>query len=304
MKQMKSNIFVALLGMCLIYAGIARASYDLQCAYFKDCKCGEDWTLRMDGGYTYGKFIGMKKSYAEAGVFIAPKHSRKTQNFFDARGYLIENGEGAASAGIGRRLWNTENCRILGANLYYDCRRVKRGFFNRIGVGLEYLGECFDVRVNGYFPLNHGTREGPKHVFNHFIGPFVETCQEKEFAYLGFDGEVGGPIWSDCSLDLYGAIGPYFYHHSERSAIYGGFARINLNVNDWLMLEARISSDTRYHTHAQGRVLLILPLDRLFSCYPIECNPCRDLLTQPVQRNGVIFTESCCSRFFNWDNDP
>lgn len=300
MKQIKVSILLALLGMCLIYVQSGEASLCLQSAYYKDCKCGDPWTIRFDAGFTYGQFIGMSKSYAELGLFVAPKHSGRAQNFVEAKGYWIESGHGAASAGIGRRLWECESCRILGANIYYDFRHGNRGTFNRIGVGLESLGECIDFRVNGYFPLNHGTRHGQKHVFNAFIGPFFETCQEKEFAFLGFDGEVGKPLWNDCFFDLYGAIGPYFFHHSELDGIYGGYARLNLSMGDWFSLEARVSSDNTYSTRFQGTAKITLPLYAMYSC--AESNPCRDLLTQPVQRNGVIFTESCCSRSFNWDN--
>jgi Inverse autotransporter, beta-domain len=301
MNQIKSFVFLALLGIFLIHAGKTQASPGLQSAYFKDCKCGDPWTIRLDAGYTYGEFIGMKKSYAELGLFIAPKHTGKVQHFFDGRGYLIENGKGAASVGIGRRLWDVDSCRILGANIYYDFRHGNRGTFNRIGVGLECLGECVDFRVNGYFPFSKGTREGTLHIFNAFIGPFFETCQQKEFAFLGFDGEVGSSLWSDCFFDLYGAIGPYFFHHSQIAGIYGGYARINLSMGEWFSLEARVSSDNFYKTRVQGSATVTVPLYQMYSC--CEANSCRDLLTQPVQRNGLIFTESCCSRFFNWEDD-
>jgi len=303
MRRIFSSIFLALLGLCLIYAETARASLYLQTAYLKDCKCGDAWTLRLDGGYTFGEFIGLKQDYAELGVFIAPKHTNRAQNFFDARGYWLDNGEGAASVGIGRRLWDCDSCCILGANLYYDFRHGRLGTFNRIGVGLECLCECVDFRVNGYFPLKHGTRHGKFNFFDDFIGPFFETCQEKEFAYLGFDGEIGRYLWCDCfcnlSCDLYGAIGPYFFQHSEREGVYGGYARLNLSLSEYLILEARVSSDNTFHTRFQGSVIFSFPLYQLFLCDPCE-NPCRELLTQPTIRNGLIFTVPCCSRTSNF----
>lgn len=300
MKKIKFTVFTFLMSLCLLYATYGECSPSMQADFFKDYKCGDPWTANLELGYTYGQFIGMKKSYGELGLFFAPKHAKGIQHFIDARGYLIENGQGAASVGIGRRLWIADSCRVLGANIYYDYRRGNRGAFNRIGVGLEYLGECVDFRANGYFPLNHGVRKGKEHIFNAFIGPFFETCQEKEFAFLGFDFEIGRSLWSDCFFDVYGAIGPYFYHHSELDGIYGGYARLDLNLNDWLWLEARVSSDNMYHTNVQGTVNISFPLYRMFNCSSCQ-NSCKDILTQPVQRNNVIFTESCCSRTFNWD---
>jgi hypothetical protein len=303
MRQIKSLIFLALIEFFLIYSNFSYASLELQSAYYKDCKCGDEWTVRIDGGYNYGEFIGMKRGYAELGLFVAPQHSNRVQNFFDATGYFIDNGEGAASIGVGRRLWDADSCRILGANIYYDFRHGRIGVFNRIGIGLESLGECVDFRINGYFPLNKGTRQKRLHTYHDFIGPYFETCQEKEFAYLGFDAEVGSPIWNDCLFDLYGAIGPYFYHHKEREGIYGGYARLSLSFDDWLILEGRVSSDNRFKTHVQGSLIISVPLYQFFSCYSTGSNACREMLTQPVERNGLIFTDPCCSRTYNWDDN-
>lgn len=298
MKQIKFYALLILFG--IIYASAAVASPCMQSAYFKDCKVGEPWTIRAEGSYNFGQFIGIEESYAELDLFIAPKHTGRAQNFIDFRGYLLENGRGGGSVGIGRRLWEPDRCRALGANLYYDYYRGKFGAFNRIGLGLEYLGECLDFRANAYFPLNHASRQKGLHVFTAFIGPFFETCQEREFSFFGIDGEIGTSLWNDCFFDFYAAIGPYFYHHDQLKQIYGGYARLNLAMGEWIRLEAKVSSDSFYRTKYQGSVIISLPLYTLFNP-TCESNLCRDLLTQPVQRTGLMFTHSCCDRTFNWE---
>lgn len=299
--RMSRKQILAPLFLFIIFLTSSLHAYCLKTAFLRDCKCGDPWTLRLEGGYTFGQFIGQNKSYGEIGLFVAPKHCGKAQDFIEARGFLLENGNGAASVGVGRRLWILDTCRILGFNLYYDFRHGDTGTFNRIGVGLEYLGACWDIRANGYFPLHDGSREGKKHVFDDFEGPFVETCQRKELTFLGYDIELGKTFWNDCSCRLYAAIGPYFYHHSELKGIYGGFARLKFSFSDWVWAEARVSSDNMFDTNFQGTIMITLPLYQMFTC-GCTPNPCRDLLTQPVERNWLMFTRRCCSRHYNWDD--
>ena len=100
--------------------------------------------------------------------------------------------------GIGARtVWG---CRIYGANVYYDYRNTHKTnayrnshqlHYNQVGGGLETLGERWDVRVNGYFPLGK-SKSGPYDPqFAGFVGNGVRVKRKYQVGMTGVDGEFG-----------------------------------------------------------------------------------------------------------------
>lgn len=257
------------------------------------------WAVRLEGGYAVGRFIGLHENYAELGTFLAPAPIAEWQPFVDLRGYRLDNGDWAASGGLGVRWRDACFCRIWGANLFYDYRESCIGNFNRIGFGLESLGECWDCRLNVYIPVNGDTKRSCLCVFDDFIGPFLVTVRKKEFIFKGIDAEIGGHLWRWCNFSLYGAAGPYYYYHTHCDQIFGAQARLELYWLQYLSLEVRGSYDEEDKTNVQGKVMLRIPLD-IFFCSGTACDPCRELLIQPVRRFGVIFTKHCCDWTWNW----
>lgn len=87
---------------------------------------------------------------------------------------------------------------IVGGMLWFDRRFTKRGSkFNQITAGAEWLGEKWDVRANGYAPLNDSkthTQGNPNGSGAGFVGNqiLVNTDQSVvEEALPGIDLEVG-----------------------------------------------------------------------------------------------------------------
>ncbi|MGK5595324.1 MAG: inverse autotransporter beta domain-containing protein [Parachlamydiaceae bacterium] len=254
---------------------------------------------RLELGYTTGKFIGAERSYAEAGVFIPAMIAEKYLAFGDVRAYRLDNCKWAASGGVGLRT-SVEDKGAIGANLFYDYLESRYEYgFNRIGIGAEWLGTCFDVRLNGYLPFGQRTRSLLS-VYSNFIGNYLITITDKEScAKEGFDAEFGMNLghWQNCKL--YGAVGPYFYQMRHRKNFWGGQVRLEFTWKSCLSIQIRTSYDSKYHTHTQGRLMLNIPLDTFCGCNTLNDFYSR-LITQPVKRNGLQFTRRSYSFTTNY----
>jgi hypothetical protein len=249
-----------------------------------------------------GEGFGHDTRRASAGLFYAPNWNCKDffqplfegdcQPFFDIRGHYLSNNRWAANAGVGMRCLDPCLNYIWGANIYYDYRDGISDNFNQIGIGLEALGPCLDLRFNAYFPVGSKTHSRKK-VFDNFIGDFVMTCREKERANKGFNFEAGSPFYQCGCWELYGALGTYYYRHPHHDQFWGGSARVALRYTEYLTIEARITYDKFFRTKAQGFFVLNIPFS-LFDC-DCQADPCNSALWQPVVRNDVIILDrSCC----------
>ncbi len=283
---------------CLITTSLfsqATPSFFVSEPYFSKQNKFEN-VIRIEDGYTFGQFVGFRRNYGELGIFFAPASRQKWQPFIDLRGFLTDNGKWATNAGIGVRMWNPQNRRVLGGNLYYDYQDACVASFQRIGIGVESLGDTWDFRLNGYILVNGELQKGKLHTFHHLAG-FVETCQVKERAFSGADAEIGAYLFHNSRFFLYGALGPYYYRTSCTEFV-GGQARLQFNWMDNISLEGRLSQDKEFHTQVQGRIVVTIPLLTLFTFRFPPQN--QTLIYQPVYRTPVITTQQCCHYWQNW----
>jgi hypothetical protein len=254
---------------------------------------------RLEAGYAFGRFIGLKQNYAELGLFSIVKADRRWYFLSDLRGYMLEDEDGAGSFGGGIRCPTRSNA-IFGANLYYDFRKDQRVLLQRVGAGLEYLSCCFDFRLNGYFPVYGDTKCSRRHVYNDYIGNYFASSTRINYIFTGFDAEIGSCFYQNCGYWLYGAIGPYYYRHKQIREIYGGQARLELNWKDYLYSRVSVSYDNKFHTNVQGKVMISIPLSDIFYCGCALLEWCQPNLYRPIERNGVIFVDPCCNYTWNW----
>lgn len=212
--------------------------------------------------------------------------------FLDVRGHVFNNGRWAANAGIGLRYLTA--CRVWGANVYYDYRRTKHHHnFNQIGAGLESLGQTWDFRINGYFPVGKREKFYSNFQFDGFKGNSLLLSRKREIAMTGFNAEVGAH-W-DCweCFPIYAAIGPYYLNGKGRSA-WGGKLRAAVDIWDYIRVEGNVSYDRIFKWIGQGQLGITIP----FGCrrtIKTRCgNSCSTALTlsdrslQPVDRFEII----------------
>ena len=70
--------------------------------------------------------------------------------FVNPRFLLGDGGENQVNVGVGAR-YLVDGVGVIGANLYYDKRESELGFdFEQLGIGLEWLGNIVDARINFY----------------------------------------------------------------------------------------------------------------------------------------------------------
>ena len=142
-----------------------------------------------------GKGIGHNDENCALELFYSPESGDTWQPFIDIKGHHLPSGNWAANAGIGIRCLASSlfgDCcdRTFGANVFYDYRRFKRTAFSQIGIGLESLGEKFDFRINGYFPLHKKARSFGA-FFDDYIGGYIVIANTFWIPMTGVDGEVG-----------------------------------------------------------------------------------------------------------------
>lgn len=253
---------------------------------------------RFDIGYSAGQFIGIHEGYAEAGLFVPIYLKDSSFWLVDFRGYRFNNSKLGLSSGFSFRN-KIKNGQIVGANLYYDCLQGKfNKIFNRLGFGLEWLGECLDFRFNSYIPIGIQKHLSKKYIYNDYIGGYSAICCENQFSISkGFDAEIGGRFWCYGNFTAYGAIGPYFYSSNQESSYFGGQARIEVHYNSIISFQIRSSYDRLNQSRIQGQIQISFPFEIISKKLN---NFCENLILQPIRRNGVIFTNGCCDYKWNW----
>jgi len=253
---------------------------------------------RLDVGYSTGQLIGIRQSYSEVGLFGPIYLKDSSVSLVDFRVYRFENSQWGLSSGFSFRN-KVKNGDIVGANLYYDLLQGKfNQIFNRLGLGLEWLGERFDFRFNAYIPLGEQKHTSKKYIYTNYIGDYNAVCRENQLSISkGFEAEIGGRFWCYENFTAYGAIGPYFYSSKRNTSYFGGQARIEVCYNSIISLQIRSSYDSLNRSRTQGRIQISFPLEIISK----KLNGlCKNLFLQPIRRNGVIFTKECCDYKWNW----
>lgn len=253
------------------------------------------WT---EGAAAGGQYIGQDKNYIEFGTLITPRLENDRWIYFsDLRGYILDDDCYAASAGIGLRGMLGNSGSIIGGNFYYDYFNSRFGSFNRVGIGLEILRDCFDIRMNSYIPITDSNKSSKKRY--EYEGGYVAECREKETTFRGIDAEIGKRFCSCYGVNFYGAIGPYYYSGCDLPNVAGCSSRIEAFCSDIVKIEGLFSYDNEYHFQAQAKLSISIPFDTLMCCFR-KCACYSNCYGRPVVRNSLPFFHRCCDWDWNW----
>ena len=141
---------------------------------------------------------------------------------------------------------------IAGGMIWFDRRFTKRGSkFNQITGGLEWLGEQYDIRFNGYVPLNTSKTHTQTNTSNSALGfvgnqILVNTDQSVlEEALPGVDVEVGYKLpFLDGVTDVTRVYaGGYHFEGDKADDVTGYRARIASDITSDVQLGARYQRD-------------------------------------------------------------
>lgn len=261
-----------------------------------DCCCEGDiclYSTYFTVRHTFGEGLGYDRGYTTIEAMFYPGWCCSNNFvFFDIRAHQFTNCDWAANAGVGIRCPSTCENRIYGVNVYYDYLRDHKQRFNfhQIGAGFEALGECFDLRINAYFPLTN-KRLVKDCFFDDYEGDFFIGQKEYREPLTGVDLEVGAHLIDICSVNFYGAVGPYYYN-ADCFDFIGGRARLLACVDTCIgciTAQGLITHDCHFDTRWQAEVGIT------FSLFPrceTDCGQrCR---VRDVYRNEIIVTDENC----------
>jgi trimeric autotransporter adhesin len=200
----------------------------------------------------------------------------KNLTYLQARLMLDNGAKVGGNILVGHRLFSPNGNRVFGGYLSYDNRDTGPSTFSQLGMGLEMLGDRFDLRLNGYLPVGQTRNRISESVFDGgfqatgapaFSGNFLVipgTRQQivtriNEVALSGLDAEVGMRL-----LDFGngGALRGYtgLYHYTGSGISTTGFrARLEANPTNGLKLGLGVQTDGLFGTSVIASVGLALP---------------------------------------------
>lgn len=217
--------------------------------------------------------------------------------FLDAQGTLSDSFGGGFNAGLGyREMVNFNGAfdaeRILGASFWTDGQSTKAdNFFTQLGFGIESLGESFDLRLNGYFPLDRTQTGDPEVVgfqtpafFEHGLFSGVERITT-DTAYDVVDGEFAKRIGD---LDAWATAAIYYLGGGPEDETgyrigFRGYALPDLLVG------LQVTDDDIYSTNVMFSITWFVGRTHSGNA---PCGILADRFREPVMRNDFIATTS------------
>jgi len=175
--------------------------------------------------------------------------------FLDLRCHVFNDGEPAVNAGIGARYLTPS--RVWGFNTYYDYRKTHKMHYNQIGLGFESLGEIWDYRINGYFPVGKTGSHLYDLRFEKFRDNSIIISRKKEIVMKGVNAEAGAHLLRKNDIKLYAAAGPYYFEQEGKSA-WGGEGRLAMTLFEYGRVQLSASYDSVFHGILQGEAALTI----------------------------------------------
>ena len=251
-------------------------------------------TLRgtyFDVRHMSGSGVGYQNGYSQIGAFTPFWLNEDAFIAPNTRLLLTDNSGVGVNAGLIARRYDSGRDRIWGVNGYYDSDVTKFGNrYNQLGIGVESLGQFFDIRANGYLPTGVdktiiapvGLSNTP-FFFENRIG-FIGT-RLMEQALRGGDIEAGVPVTPQTPW-LRAFAGGYAYQQDGGKDPVGVRARLEAWVSNDLSLGVTTTWDRQFGSNVN------FVADWRFSGFvPTRYFPqwtTRERMLMPVQRQWRI----------------
>ena len=218
--------------------------------------------------------------------------------FLDGQGTLSDDFGGGFNLGVGYRqmtmsgspLMSVDPQRILGLGFWTDGQSTASdNFFTQLGFSLESLGDSFDMRLNGHFPLERSkfgdatltTFDSPTFVGNNLVSQ--TSSRSVDTAHSVIDAEFAKRI---TNLEAWAFIGGYQLGGGDVDATGYRLGVRGYAVPD-LALSLQLTDDDQYATNVMFGVTWFI--GRTNKCNG-PCGTLRDRFREPVLRNDFIAT--------------
>lgn len=235
------------------------------------------------------------RGLGEADVMVPIAGNSDNIIYLDPEGKYASNDTYSSGIGLGFR-HVIEQSHIIGAYVFGDySNAIYNQHFWDINPGIEWMGNLWDFRGNGYIPISNRSRN-VGNFFGDQIGifKFVSFQGHTQYDHIfnvsdeigpGMDVEVGRVIPGLNKVRAY--VGGYYFSPSDANNIRGIEGRVEYNVNHYVALEATDTYDNLQHNAALlGVRLTVGGLKEDEASYPIQAR-----LLDPIPRNmATIYT--------------
>ena len=254
---------------------------------------------RIELKHIEGKGLGYNQGYSSFDAFFTGKEGDYIP-FVDLRGHVFNDAAFATNVGVGTRYIFDPCLWMVGVCGYFDYRSLHHNtHFTQIGAGIEAFFDRFDFRLNGYLPVGHKRKKIKTNLtsltFKGFSGNYILLNEHYnntfQGAMKGFNGELGAHLFGNrTDYDIYLGAGPYYYALSEGEKMWGGKARLKIELTRWLFLEGSDSYDSLFHNRLQGSINLTIPFaGRRWYHAKRECrNVMNYQAVMPTERQEII----------------
>jgi trimeric autotransporter adhesin len=188
------------------------------------------------------------------------------ENLTYLQGRLLLSTENSALGGnllLGHRFLSDDKNYLVGGYVSYDNRNTGNAVFNQLGAGFEALSESLDFRTNFYLPIKNKSAL----LSQQFLGSSsfqgnslaLDTLNQVQEAFTGFDAEVGTRLVRLGSGDLRGYAGLYYYTSENIAGFVGARGRLVARPNDSLVAGLTLQSDAQFDTRLIFNIGVSLP---------------------------------------------
>lgn len=268
----------------------------------EDSCCPSTWNCQniarphfLSIGHREGKGIGYTRGYSSADLFISHTTDDLFTPFFDLRSHYFWEDKWACNAGFGMREASRSLGVVIGINAFYDYRQANHTHFHEVGAGVEVLGEHWDLRINGYFPIAYRRKPFREKFITESDGDMLRITKT-EYDFVGGDFEIGRVMvkWKTIHAKITG--GGYYLQGLFGIKAIGGLIRISGQLSPFIQFEGQCSYDPHFKWIGQGQLSLVFPFwHRLYDLKKGGCPnfayALEERFLEPVSRFEIIPTD-------------
>ncbi|MFO0917248.1 MAG: leishmanolysin-related zinc metalloendopeptidase [Planctomycetaceae bacterium] len=237
-----------------------------------------------------GNGVGWTNGYTQLGVLTPYWMNEDTVFAANGRMIVTDNQQIGGNLGGFARHYSSGMDRLFGFNAFYDIDESINDFkYRQTGIGVETLGQWWDFRANGYFPVTSGDNfVRPLALTNNlsYVGHQIAFAGTGlyEQALTGGDFEFGRPIFAATPW-LRGYAGMYMYNSKGVDPV-GFRGRIEGWISDDLSVGVMVTEDRQFNTNVNAVVNFLFSGWKPTRWFPNFTT--RERMLMPVQRNWRI----------------
>ncbi|MEO0455370.1 MAG: inverse autotransporter beta domain-containing protein [Cyanobacteria bacterium P01_A01_bin.114] len=259
---------------------------------------GLDFDTAGSGAESFGQFESFIPLWQNAGRELL---------FFQGQLLLDTDANLGTNLQLGYRHYLPSSDRIFGGYIAFDKRGTDSASFDQLGIGLETLGENWDLRLNGFLPIgdrrelvDSNTVDAGTQLTNlQFIGnQLIADSQQQqaeinrfESALGGFDLELGTKLLDIGEAGaLRGFAGLYYYDGEGVDGSLGWRLRLQAEPTDYLRTGLSVQNDDIFGTTVRFNIGAAFPGYRATSS-GTDSNTVLARLGESIGRTGHIVVD-------------